>query len=135
VYHGLGLFVTNRKTFATFTPKEKKIYIALAAKYGVVATDLYVEQQREVRETAAKRSIQFWKPGKDFNDALAKFRAEDLPRLAEDFKARGVAVADKLMKQHLAAIAKWVKIVEKTGSDRAALIKVIEDEIYSKVKF
>ena len=135
VYHGLGLFVTNRKTFASFTAQEKKTFLSLAAQYGVRATDLYVEQQREVRETAAKRGIQFWKPGKDFNDALAKFRAEDLPRLAEDFKARGVADADRLMKQHLAAIAKWVKIVEKTGSDRAALIKVIENEIYSKVKF
>jgi TRAP-type transport system periplasmic protein len=135
VYHGLGLLVTTRKTFASFTPQEKKTYIALAAKYGVLATDLYAEQQREVRETAAKRGIQFWKPGKDFSDALAKFRSEDLPRLAEDFKARGVADADQLMKQHLAAIAKWVKIVEKTGSDRAALIKAIEDDVYGKLKF
>ncbi len=135
IYHGLGLFVTNRKTFASFTPQEKKTYIALTAKYGVLATDMYAEQQREVREMAAKRGIQFWKPGKDFNDALAKFRAEDLPRLAEDFKARGVADADRLMKLHLANIAKWVKIVQKSGNNRAALIKANEDEVYGKVKF
>jgi TRAP-type C4-dicarboxylate transport system substrate-binding protein len=133
VYHGLGLFVTNAKTLASFTPQERKAYVGLMAKYGVIATDRYVEQQREVRETAAKRGIQFFKPGKDFTDALAKFRAEDLPRLAEDFKARGVADPDKLMKQHLAAIDKWTKIVEKTGGDRPALIKAINDEIYNKL--
>ncbi len=135
VYHGLGLFVTNRNTLTSFTPQERGAYVGLMAKYGVLATDRYVEQQREVRETAAKRGIQFFKPGKDFNDALAKFRAEDLPRLVEDFKARGVANPERIMKQHLATIDKWTKIVEKTGTDRAALIKAINDDIYNKLSF
>ena len=135
VYHGLGLFVTNRNTLAGFTPQERTAYVGLMARYGVLATDRYVEQQREVREQAAKRGIQFFKPGKDFNDALAKFRAEDLPRLAEDFKARGVSDPDKIMKQHLAAIEKWIKIVDKTGTDRPALIKAINDEIYNKLTY
>ena len=120
---------------AGFTPQERTAYVGLMARYGVLATDRYVEQQREVREQAAKRGIQFFKPGKDFNDALAKFRAEDLPRLAEDFKARGVSDPDKIMKQHLAAIEKWIKIVDKTGTDRPALIKAINDEIYNKLTY
>ena len=39
------------------------------------------------------------------------------------------------MKLHLANIAKWVKIVQKSGNNRAALIKANEDEVYGKVKF
>lgn len=135
VYHGLGLFVTNRNSFAAFTPQEKKAYLSLAIKWGVTGTDRYVEQQREVREMATKRGVQFWKPGKDFTDALAKFRKDDLPRLAEDFKGRGVADPEKLIQSHLAALDKWEKIVEKTGTDRAALEKAIQEEIYDKIKY
>jgi len=135
VYHGLGLFVMNRKWFLGLTPQERRSFLALVPKYSVRGTDLYVEQQKEVRAEAQKRGIQFWKPGKDFTDALAKFRASDLPQLAKDFKARGVTDPEKIIKEHLANIEKWNRIVEKTGGNEAALIKAMQEQIYSKLKF
>ena len=135
VYHGLGLFVMNRKWFAGLTPKERQSFLALIPKYSVLGTTRYFEQQKEVRDAAQKRGIQFWKPAKDFTDALAKFRADDLPLLAADFKARGVADPDRLIKQHMANIEKWNRIVQKAGGNEAAVIKAVQQEIFSKLKF
>ena len=135
VYHGLGLFVTNRKTFADMTPEQKKIYLALTLKYAVIGTDRYADQQREVRETAKKRGIQIWTPTKDFDDALAKFRETDLPNVVADFKARGTTDAQQVVDIHLANLKKWDAIVAKNGHSEAALVKAMNDEIFSKLKF
>ena len=135
VYHGLGLFVTNRKTFAEMTPEQKKIYLAISLKYAVLGTARYADQQREVRETAKKRGIQIWTPTKDFDDALAKFRETDLPNVVADFKARGTTGAQQVVDTHLANLKKWDAIVTKNGHSEAALVKAMNDEIYSKLKF
>ena len=135
VYHGLGLFVTNRSSFAGLTPEQKKAYLALSLKYAVVGTDRYAEQQKEVRETAKKRGIQIWTPSKDFDEALAKFRESDLPNVVEDFKKRGATDAQQVVDTHLANLKKWDAIVAKVGHSEAALVKAMNEEIYSKLKF
>jgi TRAP-type C4-dicarboxylate transport system substrate-binding protein len=135
VYHGLGLFVMNRGWFNGLAPAERAAFLALVPKYSLRNTDLYIEDQKKVRQEAQKRGIQFWKPSADFTDALAKFRTADLPLLAQDFKARGVADPDKVIKLHLANVEKWNRIVQNTGGNQKALIKALQDEIYSKVKF
>lgn len=135
VYHGLGLFVTNRKTFAAMTPKEKKLYLAATLKYAWIGTHRYAEQQHEVRAMAVKRGIQLWKPTKDFVDALAKFRATDLPNVVADFKARGVADAQQVVDTHLANLKKWDAFVAKHGHSEAVLVKAMNDQIIKKTKF
>lgn len=135
IYHGLGLFVMNRQWFAKLPAQQRNAFLALLPKYSVLGGRMYAEQQKEVRQEAAKRGIQFFKPGKDFQDALAKFRREDLPLLAGDFKNRGVADPERLIKRHLAIIEKWNKIVEKAGGDDTAIAKAVQDEIYGKLKF
>jgi TRAP-type transport system periplasmic protein len=135
VYHGLGLFVTNRTSFAGMTSEQKKLYLALSLKYALIGTDRYAEQQREVRETAKKRGIQIWTPTKDFDDALAEFRQTDLPNVVADFKARGAADAQQVVDTHLANLKKWDAIVAKKGHSEAAFVEAMNDEIYSKLKF
>jgi TRAP-type C4-dicarboxylate transport system substrate-binding protein len=135
VYHGLGLFVTNRASFAAMSAAEKKAYLDLSLKYTLVGTDRYAEQQIEVRETAKKRGIDIWTPSKDFDAALAKFRESDLPNVVNDFKNRGAVDAQKVVDTHLANLKKWDAIVAKTGKDQAALVKAMNDEIYGKLKF
>ncbi|HEX7007216.1 MAG TPA: TRAP transporter substrate-binding protein DctP [Alphaproteobacteria bacterium] len=135
VYHGLGLFVTNRDSLARMTPEQKKAYLDLSLKYAVVATDRYADQQREVREMAKKRGIQIWTPTKDFDAALAKFRDSDLANVVSDFKARGATDVQQVVDTHLDNLKKWDAIVAKVGDDRAALIKAMNEEIYSKLKF
>jgi len=135
VYHGLGLFVTNRKTFAEMTPEQKKAYLAISLKYAVLGTDNYADLQRQMRETAKKRGVQIWTPTKDFDEALAKFRATDVPNVVSDFKARGTTDAQQVVDTHLANLKKWDAIVAKVGHSEAALVKAMNDEIYSKLKF
>jgi TRAP-type C4-dicarboxylate transport system substrate-binding protein len=135
VYHGLGLFVTNRDSFAKLTPEQRKTYLDLALKSLVVGTDRYAQQQKEVRETANKRGIQFWTPTPDFEKALTKFRETDLPNVVADFKARGTPDAQQVVDTHMANLKKWNEFVAKNGHREDVLIKAMRDQIYSKAKF
>ena len=84
---------------------------------------------------AKKRGIQIWTPSKDFEDALAKFADSDLPNVVADFKARGAVEAQKVVDTHIANLKKWDAFVAKNGTSEAVLVKAMNDEIYSKLKF
>lgn len=121
--------------FAKLTPEQRKIYLDLSVKYLVAATDRYAAQQREVRETAARRGIEFWTPTPDFEKALAKFRETDLPNVVSAFKARGAPNAQEVVDIHLANLKKWNAFIAQKGHSEEVLVKAINDQIYSRIEF
>ena len=43
--------------------------------------------------------------------------------------------ADKLTHQHLATLDKWAKLVKAEGDTRDAYLRLLQRELYAKVKF
>jgi TRAP-type C4-dicarboxylate transport system substrate-binding protein len=134
-YAGLGLLVTNKKSFDAMSAAERKALFDLMPKYIARGVTNYFEQDKSAEDAAKAKGVKFIKAPADFVAAVEKYRASDLPNIANDLKSLGVADPDKLIKNHLAVLEKWVKLVEGTKGDMKAYEALIQKEIYAKVKF
>lgn len=133
-YHGLGLFVINRKSLDKLGASEKEAFIKLVPKYVELITREYEDQEMKARAAAEKKKIVFWKPSKEVLDALAKFRQGEMKALVAEMEKNGAKNAKANLEKHLATLKRWVPIAEKTRRTPGAFAKALWDEVYSKIK-
>jgi len=134
-YAGLGLVVMNRKSFDALSAAERKALLDLQPAYVVRGIRDYESQDKLASEKGKAKGIKFIAAPKDFVAAVAKYRAEDIPNIVADLKKLGVADADTLVKNHLAMLEKWDKLVAGTKGDPKAYEALLRKEIYSKANF
>jgi TRAP-type transport system periplasmic protein len=124
---GLGLFVTNRKTYDSLEARDKEILLDLVAKYSVRAIDAYLAHDAEVRKEAAGKKVSFVKVGRDFTQAVDNFRKNDLPNVVNDMTTRGATNAQAIVQGHLANLKTWEAIVAETKGDREKYTQVMKE--------
>ncbi len=105
--------------------------LARSSYRGIV--DGYDAQDQVAIGLAKEAGVTFEAGGADFDTALESYRAKALPQIIERAKKRGVENPEALIETYFELEKKWSKITEETGGERAAFIKALQDEIYSKV--
>jgi TRAP-type C4-dicarboxylate transport system substrate-binding protein len=130
---GLGIFVWNKDAWASLTDKEREVFLRLMPKYLALMTQGYIDRETEVREAAQKdHGVTFTKPDQTILDAIAKYRASDIPNIAEGLKKRGVADPDALIAAYQANKEKWVKLLDQKGRDPAAVGDAMYEESFKR---
>jgi len=124
---GLGLFVTNRKTFDSLEARDKDILLDLVAKYSVRAIDAYLAHDAAVRKEALGKKVAFVRPSADFTQAVDNFRKADLPNVINDMTARGGTNAQAIVQAHLANLKTWEAIVAETKGDREKYTQIMKE--------
>jgi TRAP-type C4-dicarboxylate transport system substrate-binding protein len=124
---GLGLFVTNRKTYDSLEPRDQQILLDLAAQYSTRAIDAYLAHDATVRKEAAAKKVSFVRPGADFTKAVDDFRKNDLPNVVNDMTARGAQNAEAIVKAHLANLKTWEGIVAEVKGDREKYTQIMKE--------
>ncbi|MGD9715188.1 MAG: C4-dicarboxylate TRAP transporter substrate-binding protein [Thermomicrobiales bacterium] len=131
---GIALFVMNRQSWSALEPAHKKAIIkslpGAIAEVMVVGTfgDL-----KRAEEAAKKRGITIVKGGKEFADLVARFRKKEDSAVIARAGKLGVKNAQSIADRYFETTAKWEKIMQKIGDDKAAFAKALQDEIYSKL--
>lgn len=134
-YSGLGLVVMNKHTFDSLTPAQRKAVIELHPKYIWKGIEMYLTQDKLAEKEGKAHGIKFVQPTKDFIAAVQKYRDHDIPNIVDDLKSQGVTDADALVKNHLAMLEKWRKLVARSGTGAKAYQALLQRQIYDKAKF
>jgi hypothetical protein len=117
---------------------QKKVAIdAVPAHLADMVYDVNVDADRRLKERAIKeKNFTFIEGGKDFEDLMTKFRAEqrvEMPKI--DAKNLGVPNADKIFDIFFKNLAKWEKIAKEKNlmNDKKAMAAAYKTEIYDKL--
>jgi TRAP-type C4-dicarboxylate transport system substrate-binding protein len=135
VYGGLGLWTMNKKVFDGLTPEERKAVLDEQPRVIAHITTIYRNQDVETRQRAAAKGVKFPQPSPDFVAAIDKYRADDIPNIVGDLKGRGVAEPDKVVKGHLATLAKWKTLVDANGTAVDTFVRLLKQEVYNKLSY
>jgi TRAP-type transport system periplasmic protein len=132
VYAGLGAYVFNARTFAAFTPDQRKALLKIIPKSLVEGTTLHLDSAAKARKIARDRGVTFWQADAEFKAREQEFRKNEIANLTSDMRNRGVADPEKPIKMHLANIEKWRKTFDQLGRDPAKLVEALRSEVYAK---
>ena len=99
----------NARTFANFTPAQRKALLEVIPKSLVNGTTLHLDGAAKARKLAKERGVTFWQADDDFKARAAEFRKNEVANLISDMRKRGVADPEKPINTHLANIDKWQK--------------------------
>lgn len=91
-------------------------------------------EETAAREAAIKSGVQFVEPDATLVDALAEFRKNELVRVAELAKSRGLNDPEALFAKFQELITKWEGIVAETGGDTDKYAAALQAEVFSKTK-
>ena len=132
VYAGLGMFVFNTRTFAAFTPDQRKALMKTIPESIVSGTKLHLDSAQNARKIARDRGVTFWQADAEFKAREQKFRDGEVANLIDDMRKRGVADPEKPIKVHLANIEKWEKKLAELGNDPDKLVETLRSEVFAK---
>lgn len=131
-YHGLGAFVINRKLYKDLPADQRQ---AILKEVPGMLADIMLgqlKQDKELTAWAKGHGIKIIKPAPKFQAALLK-TDKDREFLEQRAKAVGVTDSATIAAAFTKSVTKWDAIIDKIGHNRAAYIKALNREIYSKL--
>lgn len=114
-YHGTNIMNMNIDSWKKLTDKERGVILKHLPHLVRAMAEGYEDDDISVKKEAIAKGVKFVKPGPALHEAVDKFRANELTRVAELAKKRGVKEPEKLQATFRAAIEKWTRIVKEIG--------------------
>lgn len=134
-YHAIGQFIFNKASLAKLKPEDRKILMSLIPKHLALLDSAYAADEAKARKAAADKGISFWKPDARFHEIMAEFREKEPKAVAQDIAAQGgSADAEGIVRQHIATLQRWEKLVADIDGKPDAFAELLEREVYSKVQ-
>lgn len=128
------MFQVNRKTWQSFTPAERRLYVKYAP--GAIARTVMRYEYAEGREVLAditKRGVVVTHGGKDFDALVAAYdkvlRAENIAAA----KKFGVQDPEAIIAAFDTANKKWQALSKDIGEDEGRFEAALKREIYDKI--
>lgn len=131
---GANLVVMNRGVWKSLTPADRKAMMRHFSRATARATiDGYLKYDDDVRAEAAKKGISLVKGGKEFDDLMAKFLADERKAVITQAAKFRIKNPEKIVDTFLANVKKWDALVKDVGKDSTKFDQVLWDNLYSKV--
>lgn len=115
-YHGTNFINIRSDTWKKLSQKEKKALTENLAHAVREMAEVYEEDDENIKKEAMAKGVQWVPVGPDFEPAVAKFRSNDIARVIELGKSRGVKDPAALIDIFVENVDKWTKIVGEIGS-------------------
>ena len=128
---GLGYFVFNKDSLAALSAEDRATFIELTPTYIAKATQGYIDDDAAARAAAAERGVTFVQPSADIVAALEKFRATDLPNIANDVRARGVENPEAIMEKFVETYKAWEKRFAEADRTPETAARLMQEHIFS----
>lgn len=133
-YHGGLLWAMNADTYGKLPADQKAM---LKKNMPVLAADVtfgYLQESRDVHGLASEKGVKFNPPDASWNSEYAAYLKNEVARVKEEGKKRGVPNADELVDRYLQLVEKWTKIdAEEIKGDKQKFIAALNREVFSKV--
>ncbi len=134
-YHAIGQFVFNQDSLKKLKPEDKKALMTLLPKHLAMLNSAYAADEEKARKAAQEKGIQFWKPDARFEEIMASFREKEPQAVARDIASQGgSADAEGIVRQHIATLQRWEKLVAESRGNTDAFAALLDQEIYSKLQ-
>lgn len=140
-YHGTNFINMRMKTWEKLTAKERQAITSNLAHATRAMAEVYENDDHTIKAAAKEHGVQWVSVDQSFIDAVAAFRAKDLPRVAELASSRGVKNPQPIIDLFVKNVEKWTQIVNDIGpgvwneEQWAKYEAVLTAEIFSKVKY
>lgn len=133
-YAAMSLFTMNQDFWQDLTDEQRRILLNGSAVGAIGVTFEYMNSDESALKLATEHGINVLEPSQELLDQREAFIEKDLVQVAAIAKSRyRIDDAEKWITQYRELLKKWEGIVEQKGGDRQALIKAMQDEIYSKI--
>ena len=140
-YHGNNFLNINTKVWKKLSKEEKR---AIGDNIAHAVTDMaraYFEDDVNVRATAESKGIKWIEVDDSFSAAVQVQRENDVQRVTELAKKRGVENPEPIVEMFQEKIAKWKKIVDDIGTGEwtdaewAKYQEALHAEVFDKVSY
>lgn len=133
-FHGAHVYNMNTEVWAERTDTERKAMIDNIAVAMANLTEGAIKEDAHAREVSTKAGVVFAPADQSLIDALATFKKDELTRITELAKSRGIEDPEAMFDKFQELIAKWEGIAAATGSDWKKYAEAMQLHIYDKVK-
>src|SRR5262245_22204477 len=128
-------FMVSRDAFHKLTPDQKAAHLRAAARLTAVHSigNFIVRNEESYKEAVATKGVQKVAVGKDFDDLMARYKAQERDRNVTVAKSFGVADPGAILDAYAKATEKWQKLSKDIGRDPDKLTEALWREVYSKL--
>lgn len=133
VNHGLSLVTMNLKTWKSLKPEHRAVLLKHTPQLIADTVFGYMAADETAMKRAAEKKVQTVEIGAAYAGAWEKFKVGELDSILAAAKSRGVADPKRIVDVHLANLRKWEAKVDEIGGDREKFVRLLWDEVYSKV--
>lgn len=131
---GLATLIMNRDKWNALSTKNKRLMLKYSPRIAAaVHVRGYLADAKRGWAAATKKKVVVTKPEKALRDKMATFRSMEMAIALKNAKKRGVKNPQKIIDAHLAAVAKWEKIIGGKPVTEKGLADLLWKHIYSKV--
>ena len=116
------------------SPEEQAIIMKNVPKAVTGLLEGAAAEENEAREVAKGAGVEFLQADPSLVDALEAYRKNELTRVAELARSRGLENPEPLMEKFIELIGKWEGIVEEADGDWSKYEAALQTEIYDKIK-
>ncbi|WBU53920.1 hypothetical protein [Paracoccus sp. SCSIO 75233] len=133
--HGGGALIAfNRDTWNSLETEAKALIIGeIPAALAELATGYVAEDELAISE-AGDHGVTINPADPEVTALLAEYRKGEVERAIERAEERGADAARQLSEAYLENLAKWEKISNEVGMDKALIEEALNREIYSKLE-
>jgi len=134
VWQGAWLFTVNKDRFDGLSEEHRRILLDNLAAGVRDAEEGYILDDERVKKAALDAGgIEFQEAADEIKQRLEEHRRNEVERVAETAKERGVEDPERIIRIFQENTAKWEKIVAEAGDDWDAYEEALHREIFSKL--
>jgi len=128
-------FMVSRDAFHKLTPEQKLAHLRAAARLTAVHSigNFIVRNEESYKDAVANKGVQKVAVGKDFDELMAKYKAQERDRNVKVAKGFGVANPEAILDAYAKATEKWQKLSKDIGRDPDKFTDALWREVYSKL--
>lgn len=128
------LMFVNRDVWQGMTPEMRALHIKHAPDLIAGASfDAQMTNDAKIFETAREAGLTITPDDEGFQSLMTELDKRQRQSVIEHSKAAGVKNPGKILDFYLASYDRWQKLLDEKGRDRDTFVRLLWDEIYSKV--
>lgn len=132
-FHGAHVYNLNSSVWEGLTDTEKKAFIDNIPQAMANLTEGAIAEDAHARKVATEAGVVFAKPDPALVDALESFKHDELKRVGELAKNRGLENPEALFTKFQELITKWDGMMAQSGNDWSKYAAALKTEIYDKI--
>lgn len=133
-FHGGHVYNMNTSVWAKRSAEEKAAMLGNVPQALANLVEGAIKENTNARDKATAAGVTFLAPDPSLVSALSDFQKNELTRVAELAKSRGLKDPEAIFATFQGLISKWDGLMKENGTDWAGYAAKLQAEVFDKVK-